>query len=83
MAQQRAQDDLEKDWQAYEENRARGSEDAGSVLREWLSSKTTGTILSNMDGGLAMLARDEDTGEVFRSQLTWGRRESIRASGGI
>ena len=72
MAQQRAQDDLEKDWQAYEENRARGSEDAGSVLREWLSSKTTGTILSNMDGGLAMLARDEDTGEVFRSQLTWG-----------
>lgn len=72
MARQRAQDDLEKDWQAYEENRARGSEDAGSVLREWLSSKTTGTILSNMDGGLAMLARDEDTGEVFRSQLTWG-----------
>lgn len=69
-AEQQAKYFLERDWQAYENNQARGSEDAGSVLREWLSGKSTG--LSNMDGGMAMLARDEDTDEVFRSQLAWG-----------
>ena len=69
-AEQQAKYFQERDWQAYENNRARGSEDAGSVLREWLSGKSTG--LSDMDGGMAMLARDEDTGEVFRSQLAWG-----------
>ena len=68
-AEQQARNYLERDWQAYENNRARGSEDAGSVLREWLSGKSG---LSDMDGGMAMLARDEDTGEVFRSQLAWG-----------
>ena len=72
MDRKQAEDRLEKDWQAYENNRARGSEDAGSVLREWLSGEAAGTMLSNMDGGMAILARDGDTGEVFRSQLAWG-----------
>lgn len=72
MARQETRDSLEKDWESYENNRARGVEDAGSVLREHLSSKSTGTILSDLDGGMAMLARDGDTGEVFRSQLAWG-----------
>lgn len=72
MDRKQAEDRLEKDWQAYENNRARGSEDASSVLREWLSGEAAGTVLSNMDGGMAILARDGDTGEVFRSQLAWG-----------
>lgn len=72
-AARETQDSLEEWWQLYEQNRADGVEDAGSVLRQRLSSGVTGTILtSNMDGGMALLARDEDTGEVFRSQLAWG-----------
>lgn len=70
IAQQRARDEQERDWQVYEDNRARGLEEAGSILRAWMSSKSMG--LNSMDGGMAMLARDEDTGEVFRSQLAWG-----------
>lgn len=72
-AARETQNSLEEWWQLYEQNRAEGVEDAGSVLRQRLSSGVTGTILtSDMDGGMALLARDEDTGEVFRSQLAWG-----------
>lgn len=73
MVEENLHDSLEEWWQLYEQNRAAGKEDAGSILRERLSSGATGAILLNhMDGGLALLARDGDTGEVFRSQLAWG-----------
>ena len=72
MDRQGLRGDLEENWQIYENNRARGVEDAGSILRDRLSAEATGTALSDMDGGMAMLARDGDTGEVFRSQLAWG-----------
>ena len=71
LARQQVRDSLEEYWQVYENNRAEGVEDAGSILREQLSSTTLGR-LDSMDGGLALLAREEDTGEVFRSQITWG-----------
>lgn len=71
LARQQARDALEEYWQFYEDNRAKGAEDAGSILREQLSNTVLGR-LDNMDGGLALLAREEETGEVFRSQIAWG-----------
>lgn len=71
-AQREAQDSLDEYWQIYEQNRTKGVEEAASILRGQLSSQATGTFLSDLDGGMALLARDEDTGEVFRSQLAWG-----------
>lgn len=71
-AQREAQDSLDEYWQTYEQNRTKGVEEAASILRGQLSSQATGTFLSDLDGGMALLARDEDTGEVFRSQLAWG-----------
>ena len=73
LAAREIQDSLEEWWQLYKLDREAGKEDAGSILRQRLSGGVTGTILtSDMDGGMALLARDEDTGEVFRSQLAWG-----------
>lgn len=67
------QDSLEEWWQLYKLDREAGKEDAGSILRQRLSSGVTGiSLTSDMDGGMALLTRDEDTGEVFRSQLAWG-----------
>ena len=73
LAAREIQDSLEEWWQLYKLDREAGKEGAGSILRQRLSGGGTGTILtSDMDGGMALLARDEDTGEVFRSQLAWG-----------
>ena len=70
-AQQWVQDSLDNSWQSYVENQANGMENAGSSLRQSLSNLSMGQ-LSYMDGGVALLARNEETGEVFRSQITWG-----------
>ena len=71
LARQQARESVESYWQVYKDNRANGLEDAGSRLRRSLSSQAMGH-LDYMDGGLAILARDEETGEIFRSQITWG-----------
>ena len=73
MEVRETQDSLEEWWQLYKLDLEAGKEDAGSILRQRLSSGVTGiSLTSDMDGGMALLARDEDTGEVFRSQLAWG-----------
>ena len=80
MEVRETQDSLEEWWQLYKLDLEAGKEDAGSILRQRLSSGVTGiSLTSDMDGGMALLARDEDTGEVFRSQLAWGwgHREGV------
>ena len=72
MARQETLDALDEYWQTYENNRAKGlGDEAATILRYWLSSAAMGR-LEPMDGGMALLARDAETGTVIRSQITWG-----------
>ena len=71
LARWAAQASMEEQWGYYEQNLAKGlGSEAVSILQDNLSSASLGR-LEVMDGGAAFLMRD-GSGQVIRSQITWG-----------
>jgi signal transduction histidine kinase len=71
LARWAAQASMEEQWGYYEQNLANGlGAEAAHILEDNLSSASLGR-LEVMDGGAAFLIRD-GSGQVIRSQITWG-----------